>query len=55
MTTRYFPEVQRRAVRLGLKHEADYPSQWSAIQSVAAKNGCAAKPICRALPIAPSA
>jgi transposase-like protein len=37
---RYSPEVRERAVRLVLESERDYPSQWQAIQSIAAKIGC---------------
>lgn len=37
---RYSPEVRERAVRMVLESEADYPSQWQAIQSVASKIGC---------------
>ncbi len=36
---RYPPEVRERAVRLVLEHRRDYPSQWAAISSIAAKCG----------------
>jgi len=39
-TNRYSPEVRERAVRMVLEHEREYPSQWQAICSIAAKIGC---------------
>ncbi len=47
MTTRYSPEVQARAVRLVMEHEADYPSQWAAIESIAEKIACTAETLRR--------
>ncbi len=42
-TARYSPEVRERAVRMALEHAGDYPSQWAAIGSIAAKVGCTAE------------
>src|SRR5688500_3564488 len=36
---RYPAEVRERAVRLVRAHEGEYPSQWAAITSIAAKCG----------------
>jgi transposase len=33
----YPAEVRERAVRMVFDHQADYPSQWKAIESIAAK------------------
>lgn len=40
-TNKFSSEVRRRAVRMVLDHEGDYPSRWSALVSVAEKIGCA--------------
>lgn len=37
---RFSPEVRERAVRLVFAHQAEYPSQWAAIVSIAGKIGC---------------
>jgi transposase len=37
--SRYPKEVRERAVRLVFEHEREYPSQWSAITSIATKLG----------------
>ena len=38
--SKYSPEVQERAIRMVREHRAEYPSQWAAITSIAAKLGC---------------
>ena len=40
---KFSPEVRERAVRMVLDHAGDYPSQWAAIVSIAAKIGCTAQ------------
>lgn len=40
-TTTYSPEVRERVVRMVFEHLNDYPSEWSAIEAIAPKIGCA--------------
>ena len=39
-SNKFSPEVRERAVRLGREHRGEYPSLWSAVESIAPKIGC---------------
>lgn len=38
--SKYSPELRERAVRMVFEHAPEYPSQFAAIRSIAAKVGC---------------
>lgn len=46
-TKHYSSEIRERAVRMVREHQSEYPSEWSAIQSISAKFGCTAETLRR--------
>jgi len=45
--TSFSAEVRERAVRMVREHQGEYPSEWAAISSIAAKIGCTAESLRR--------
>ena len=45
--SKYAPEVKERAIRMVREHRPEYPTQWAAITSIAAKLGCTTEPLRR--------
>jgi transposase len=41
--SKYSPEVRERAVRMVWEHQAEYESQWAAMESIGGKIGCTAE------------
>jgi transposase-like protein len=39
-SAKFSPEMRERAVRMVQEHRSEHPSQWAAIESIAAKVGC---------------
>jgi transposase len=37
---KFSPEVRERAIRMVLEHRGEYPSLWTAVESMAPKIGC---------------
>ncbi len=52
--TRYSPEIRERAVRMVFEHQAEYDSQWAALNSIADKIGCTAETLRKGRCVEPS-
>jgi transposase len=42
-SVKFSPEVRERAVRLVFECRSEHPSQWAAVESIAAKIGCSSQ------------
>ena len=54
-TQHYSSEIRERAIRMVREHQDEYPSEWSAIQSISAKFGCTAETLRRWLRLSQTA
>ena len=45
-STKFFPEVRERAMRMVPEVRPEYSSQWAAIQAIAPKIGCTTQTLC---------